>query len=405
MDFLVLAVKNLARRKTRTVLTLLGIAIAIAMLYSLLAFQRGYEAGITAEVGRLGAHIMVVPKGCPYEAATIVLHGGKWPRYMEERYFQQIAATPGVSKAAPLLMDAISNPARNTTEIFLGITAEYGALRPRWQLQGHDFSGAQANEVILGSDLAQTLHLQPGMVFPLRQDAEGRAAGKTDADLRVVGVLARTGTQDDSVIFLPLHTLQRLFNLPDKIVVVLVRAGDLSQAGIDGLTRRLRDIGGNMSVFPLSDMLNSAEQLLQLTHVFVFTIVLVALLIGVVGVLNTILMTVFERTREIGMMKAVGAGTGDIFLLIWLETIVECVLGGGVGIILSLLCAPGAEWCLRQGMANQFSMLPESRLIGVAPDLIFLCLSISLGLGLLAGCYPAWRASTIKPMEAIRGSE
>ncbi|HOS44250.1 MAG TPA: ABC transporter permease, partial [Armatimonadota bacterium] len=192
MEYLRLAVKNLLRRKTRTLLTLVGIGVAIAVLYSLLEFQRGYERGLNAEINQLGAQIMVVPKGCPYEAATIVLHGGKWPRYMEESYFEKIIATPGVSQAAPILMDAMINPATHDNKIFLGITEAYGALRPAWQIDGAAFSGPAAREVILGTSIAEKLRLKPGDTFRLRQDAAGRAAGKDDADLTVVGVLART---------------------------------------------------------------------------------------------------------------------------------------------------------------------------------------------------------------------
>lgn len=401
MEYLVLALKNLVRRPLRTALTLLGIALATAMLYSLLEFQHGYQAGVSNEVSRLGAHIMVVPKGCPYEAATIILHGGKWPRYLEEDCFRQIADTAGVSQATPLLMDAVVSP--NNTTILLGITPSYEALRPRWEISGARFSGPAAREVILGSTVAVQAHLRPGDLFPLRQDAGGRLAGKLDADLRVVGVLARTNTQDDSCVFLPLSTLQRLSNLPHKIVVVLVRAQRLDAASIALVTRHLRDLGGNMSIFPLSDLLGNAEQLLQLTHVFLLTIILVALVIGVVGVLNTILMTVFERTREIGMMKALGASSANIFLLIWLETLLHCVAGGVIGILLALLCARGAEWGLRQVVTSAFTQLPDSQLIGISASHIVACLGLAVGLGLLAGWYPAWRASMVKPMEAIRG--
>ncbi|MDD3927386.1 MAG: ABC transporter permease, partial [bacterium] len=324
MDYLRLAIRNLLRRKVRTLLTLLGIGVAIAVLYSLLEFQRGYEKGLQAEMNQLGAHIMVVPKGCPYEAATIVLHGGKWPRYMEESYFDKIKAVPGVSQAAPILMDAMINPATKDNKIFLGITEAYGKLRPKWTMAGTTFSGAEAREVILGTSIADKLRLKVGDTFHLRQDAAGRAAGKDDADLKVVGVLERTGSQDDGFIFMPLHTLQSIFKLPGKIVVVLVRAERIDNAAMERVTQNLRGLGGNMNVFPLSELLNNASQLMQVTKVFVLAIVLVAIIIGAVGVLNTILMAVFERTREIGMMKAIGADPRDIFALIWTETVLIC---------------------------------------------------------------------------------
>lgn len=404
MEYLRLAVKNLLRRKVRTVLALVGIGVAVAVLYSLLEFQRGYEKGLNGELNQLGAHIMVVPKGCPYEAATIVLHGGKWPRYMEESYFDGIASTPGVSQAAPVLMDAIINTAAKDSKIFLGITEDYGKLRPKWQVAGATFSDPKAREVILGASIADKLGLGAGDSFALRQDAGGRAAGKHDADLRVVGVLQRTGTQDDGFIFMPLHTLQELFELSGKIVVVLVRAERVDAASLERVTQNLRALGGNMNIFPLSELLNNASQLMQVTKVFVLAIVVVAIAIGAVGVLNTILMAVFERTKEIGMMKAIGASPRDVFALIWTETVVVCAVGGLLGVAAAVVSARGIEWFLRRALASQFSALPASTLIGVSPAIILTCIGLSIALGVAAGFYPAWRASAVKPIEAIRGA-
>jgi len=403
-DHLRLALKNLLRRRSRTLLTLLGVGVAVSILYSLLAFQRGYERGLRAEMDALGAHILVVPRGCPYEAATIVLHGGKWPRYMDQDYADRIASTPGVRQAAPVLMDAIIDPEGRDSSIFVGITERYGDLRPRWSIAGRDLGGGGAREVLLGSAVASKLRLSAGDTFRLRQSPSGRAAGKQDADLRVVGVLERSGNQDDGFIFMPLRTLQELFGLPGKIVVVLVRAERIDAASLERTTQNLRALGGNMNVFPLSELLENASQLMQVTRVFVLAIVVVALAVGAAGVLNTILMTVFERTREIGMMKAIGAAPRDIFLLIWAETVLLCAAGGVAGVGLAIGASRAVEWFLRRAIASQFSALPETTLIGVSPAVALGCVALAMVLGVLAGLYPAWRAASVRPVEAIRGA-
>jgi putative ABC transport system permease protein len=404
MDYLHLAIKNLLRRKGRTLLTLLGVGFAVAVLYSFQEFQRGYEQGMQRQINQLGAHIMVVPKGCPYEAATIVLHGGKWPRYMEESYCARIRTVPGVSEAAPILMDAMINTMTQDNRIFLGVTDEYGRLRSKWKIRGREFNGQEAREVILGATVAETLKLKAGDIYRLRQDASGRAAGKEDADLRVAGVLERSGTQDDGFVFMPLHTLQDIFKLPGKIVVVLVRSAQIDPESIEQVTRDLRSLGGNMNIFPLSELLNNAAQIMQVTRAFVLAVVLVAMGIGAAGVLNTILMAVFERTKEIGMMKAIGASSRDIFALIWTETVLLCIVGGVAGIGIAAVSAQGVEWFLRSALANQFSALPATTLIGISPGVMLSCVAFSVGLGVLAGFYPAWRACAVKPIEAIRGA-
>jgi putative ABC transport system permease protein len=115
-------------------------------------------------------------------------------------------------------------------------------------------------------------------------------------------------------------------------------------------------------------------------------------------------MAVFERTKEIGMMKAIGANPRDIFALIWTETVLVCAVGGLVGVGLAVAGSRGIEWFLRKALASQFSALPETTLIGVSGSVILACLALSVGLGVLAGFYPAWRASRVKPIEAIRGA-
>src|SRR5689334_2619601 len=106
MTWLRLAIKNAGRRRVRTLVTMLGVAIAVAALFSLVSFQRGYQNGMQGELERLGAHVLVVPKGCPYDAASIALHGASWPCYLKETYLKRVQHAEGVGTAAPILMNA-----------------------------------------------------------------------------------------------------------------------------------------------------------------------------------------------------------------------------------------------------------------------------------------------------------
>src|SRR5687768_7614430 len=103
---------NLRHKPARTVITLLGLALATGTMFSLLAFKRGYERGLQDELTQLGAEVLVVPKGCPYDSASLALHGANWPCYLKEAYLIQVAHTPGVAVAAPVLMAAAHGPNR-----------------------------------------------------------------------------------------------------------------------------------------------------------------------------------------------------------------------------------------------------------------------------------------------------
>jgi len=384
MIWFILGFKNLIRRPTRTVLTVLGVAIAIAVLYSLFEFQQGYQSRLKGELGALGAHVMVVPKGCPYEAATIALHGGKWPRYMDESLLDKVKANPGVAEAAGVIMDAVFPPGGQSV-IMLGIDEDYMKLRPAWKLRGSWFTSDSS--IILGSSVAEDSKLEPGDLWTLPEKNE---------TLRVSAVLGRTNTQDDGFVFMPRRTLQRISGLEGKLVLILIKAMKVDQT--DALVASLKADEVDMNVFPLSELLGTISALMASTRVFVSAIILIAIILGGVGVLNTVLMAVFERTREIGMMKAMGGSRSDMFKLVWAETMLTTLLGGLVGVGLAVVSSRLVEAIIR----GMIPYAPKGSLIGFSLPTMLFCIGLSLLLGLLAGFYPAFRAASIKPIEAIK---
>ncbi len=395
MKWISLAIKNMIRRPTRTGLAMLGVAIAVSILFSLIQFQRGYEQGLRGELGDLGAHIMIVPRGCPYEAATIVLHGGKWPRYMDYSWYELIKDTPGIAASAPIIMDAVIRDGGKENLIYMGIDDHYPGLRPAWEYEKGDWFTA-ANQVILGASAAAKENVGVGGTITV---SDGTRIKPTK--LTVVGILNRANNQDDGMYFLPMKTLQNVFNLEGKIVVVLVKVADVAQvdAIADELRDRAKEAEASMNVFPLSELLGTLKSLLANTRVFVLAIVIVALLVGGVGVLNTIMMTVYERTNEIGMLKAMGASAGDVFRLIWLETLFTCLAGGVAGVLLAI----GSSRLIVALMVRILPHVPADFALGFAWDTVGLCMLVAAVLGLIAGTYPAFRASSVSPIEAIRG--
>ena len=398
MIWLKLALKNIIRRPIRSTLTVSGVAVAIAILFSLMAFQRGYESGLREDLNALGAHIMIVPKGCPYEASTIVLHGGKWPRYMKEEYLQKVRGVPGIEQSAGIIMDAIV--ARSKTDknrIFLGVDEDFLKLRQNWQfMRGGWFTGPDS--MIIGSSVAEAEGLKVGDKYHVH---EARGNFTVNADFRISGILKPTNTQDDGFYFMPTRTLQKEFNLQGKLVVILVKVKDVTK--VDEVTTALKESESSMNVFPLTELLNTMGRMIGNTKVFVMAIVFMAIAIGTVGVLNTILMTVFERTKEIGMMKAIGASRLDVFRLIWLETLVMCTVGGLAGVGLSMITSRGVEAFIK-GVLSQTGLIsvPKGTLISFNMEVFAVSMILSVFLGLAAGAYPAWRASSIRPIEAIR---
>lgn len=395
MNWTAIALKNIMRRPIRSALTMAGVAVAVAMLFNLLEFQRGYEEGLRSELGDLGAHIMIVPRGCPYEAATIVLHGGKWPRYMEQEWYDIVRRTDGIEASTAIIMDAIIRDGGRENVIYMGIDEDYPSLRQRWEYAaGGWFNGE--NTAILGASVARSMGVTVGDTITIE---DGSRIPPTQ--VTVSGELARTNSQDDGLVFLPQRTLQRIFGLENKLVVILVRLTDVTKTDEVAATLRQasRDAGAGMNVFPLSELINTLTLLLSSTRAFVLAIVAVALIVGGVGVMTTILMAVYERTREIGMMKAMGAGRADIFRLIWLETLITTLAGGIAGIGLALLSGRGVVALLKLVLPHT----PADFALGATATTFAVCVGVSVVLGVFAGTWPAWRAASISPIAAIRG--
>ena len=131
------------------------------------------------------------------------------------------------------------------------------------------------------------------------------------------------------------------------------------------------------------------------------SVAVIAIFIAVIGVVNTILMSIFERTREIGVMKAIGASAIDIFRLIWTETILVCSLGGILGSILALLGSDLVEYIIKKILPYA----PSGQLVLIKPSLLLTTFLGAIVLGIISGIYPAWRAAAMRPVQAIRQGE
>src|SRR5512141_1338192 len=119
----------------RTAIASAGVAIAIASFSCLISFHRGYQRGIHADLDRLGAHILLVPKGCPYDAASMALHGASWPCYLKQAYLQQVLSVPGVGSAAPVFMTALHLNGSGQV-VYLGVDTNILALKRAWGING-----------------------------------------------------------------------------------------------------------------------------------------------------------------------------------------------------------------------------------------------------------------------------
>lgn len=375
------------RRPLRKAVTVAGVAIAVAALFSLLAFHEGYRDGMSREVDRLGAHVLVVPKGCPYDAASIALHGAKWPCFLKAPYLDEVRVTAGVRAAAPALMSAFYD-AEGAQKVFVGIDRTMLLLKPGWRINGA--FPERDGEILAGSEVARRNGWRTGETVTFRE--------LNSVTAHVSGVLQPTGGADDTFIYLRLADAQRWLKHTNELTHILVRLNDANQ--LDHAVTALRgcDAGMDMNVVPLAHLFRTIQMLVNSTRLLLGSVALIALCIAVAGVSNTVLMAVAERTREIGVMRALGASRADVFRLFWLEALQLCAAGALLGVFVAFLASRGVESWLR----TRLPFAPTDPLVQWQWWLAGVCVLGALLVGSIAALLPASRAARLPPIESMR---
>ena len=385
--YLKLAVKNLLRHRIRSSLTMLGIAASVGVLFSVLSFNNGFNKGLAEELERTGLHFMVVPSGCAHEVAALVLHGAVIPKFLDTGVMERLQETSGIAIATPILVAQQPNPEKERIDLIYGVDMKVlSAIKPNWEIEGK--IPTQDNEILLGHEVAKHEGLKPGNVFTKTADG---------TSLIIAGIVGLTGSQDDAFVYLPIQTAQRILERPGAATAIGVKVTDPER--MSEITDELTSAVPGIQIVTMGEVMNSISNLAASARALSLAIVLIAVLISAVGVMNSILMSVFERSQEIGMMRAVGASRRDVFRIILEETTILSLTGGVFGIAMATLGSKLIEAFVRSVMP----FVPTGSLISFDPFLALGSMLFIMVIGLFAGFYPACKASKINPVEAIKG--
>ncbi len=403
------ALSSIGANKLRAGLTLLGIVIGVAAVISLMAIGRGAQQAITSRIESLGTNLLFVRPGAVSEGGVFGGLGSASTLTLDDAYaLLDPGFAPSVEAVAPELSSSgqIVAGRKNTFTQILGVTPEYQFVRNFPVGSGQFISAAHVRNrsevAVLGSRVAETL-------FGFR-DPVGQTVRISGRRFTVLGVLQSQGGSalglfDDQVI-VPITTAyyrlasQRTVQggVAVQTVNVQVRSGDAMDSALQEIATvlRLRHRITGEDDFTVSSQQETIETLEETTNTFVVflgAIASISLLVGGIGIMNIMLVSVTERTREIGIRKAMGARRRDILFQFVSEATLLSLGGGAAGLVLGLAVSR---------LLDDRSLGGQSFQTVFSGDIAILALVVSGGIGLFFGIYPAMRAARLHPIDALR---
>jgi len=404
-----IAMRALAANKLRSILTMLGIIIGVGAVIALMSIGRGVEKYVTDQFAGLGSNLLFIAPGNISDGPPALRRTPVKPFTLSD--VTSISESGRVPDVAEVTADfqASANVGRNGKDVRVQVFAampNYYQVRNWAPTMGSFFSQTDLDErqrvLLLGSDIAAELF--PNDEYPVDQTVQVNGL-----NFRVIGVMESKGGGPggnlDNTVFIPLTTAQdRIFrqktvNGQYPVTVIYASVNDPAripeaQLQLTELMRERRNIryldADDFSIISQNDLISVFGDILGALTIFLGAIAAISLLVGGIGIMNIMLVSVTERTREIGLRKAVGAKRRDVLIQFLIEAITMAVVGGMIGIAMG--------WGLATGVSVAFEAFDA--VVGI--DAVLTSLIFSMAVGLFFGIYPAYRASRLNPIDALR---
>lgn len=398
-EYFKIAIKNLRTRPLRSWLTILGIVIGIFLIMSLLSLSEGLKQTVLKHLNTIGKDILMIIPGNINDMMTSILGGMK----LTDDELKAIEKSEGVEAVIPMVYkgEVMRYQGESKSVIIYGID-----IRKSLKILQEDlgFTLSEGNWPVAGKKEIAVGSLVPKDIFPeLKTGTEAKIGGM---QFEIVGILKSRGSrQDDSMVFMGLDLYEQVTGekkgAPEAVAKVksgfspAIVAKNIENNLLEVSKRRLGDTAPSFSVLTNEEVSAIVGNIMGVIQVAVVGFASIAIIVGGIGIMNTMYTSVHERTREIGILKAVGAKNSTITLIFLIESGVIGLIGGVGGVIGAFLLSKLIEFSTRN---SSIYFLKST----ISPSLIIFGLAFSFLIGCLSGFLPARGASKLKPVDALR---
>ncbi len=361
--------KSLFRRKLRTFFAVLGVAIGIAAVVSLVSAAKGFKEQFQKITSLYKSEILVVDKGASSPIFSV----------LDEKMLDEVAKIPGVRAVTGNLLTFCKLP-QMPMFLLIGLDPKGGLLGQVTIEKGDGLPAQSRGLALLGKRAAESLGLGVGSTLDIRGHS-----------FRIVGLYTQGTNITDSGAILPLAEAQDLMNVPGRVSLAAVSVNDLHQT--DTVIRAIEARFPSLAASRAGDFVSQYKQL-EMIETFAWAITFLAALVGGIGVMNTMMMSVFERTREIGVLRAIGWSGRRVLGMVVAEGALISVVGGVVGIGLGIAMLETSVRVFSSTISWADSTYDTTFFVKV--------MGLSLTLGVVGSLLPGWKASRLDPIEALR---
>ena len=373
-----MARRSITRRKFRSALTILGIIIGISAVVSLMTLGIGMRSQVETTLNEM-------------LGAGIIINSGTYGIDIPEHVQSYVSQVPGVNKSIPIVMSMVY--ISNKPYTVVGIDPVQASEVYQVTLEdGRGLRQGDDDAVVLDTTIASDLGVKVNDTVTFGTQAG--AVGKTFKVIGIIRPMAGFGPFVSIGCFITLDAAQDFFNAPGRVSSILIRLDDPNQG--EQVEAILKQMFPDANILSQEEIMSNINQIMSTVDGVLLGLASISLMVGALGIMNTIMMSVHERRREIGMLKAVGGERWHVLIIFLSEALLISLIGGVFGCIFGLGGVYLIQWFVKTLGLNIIVPLL------ISPQILALGLMAALAVGSIAGFYPSWKAANVRPVEALR---